>query len=198
MLARVWFLFAHGAGAGSASAWMQKWARLLRELGPVETFDYPYQSAGRKRPDPQATLIAAHAAALASGQKRHGDQAILIGKSMGGRMGCHLALEAPVLGNVCLGYPLVSPSGKGPLRDQVLLDVEGPICFVQGTRDPLCPLDLLEGVRARRSGQSVLHVVPTGDHSLIATKKHLGEVGRTQEDLDREALGAVAAFCRAL
>jgi predicted alpha/beta-hydrolase family hydrolase len=177
---------------------MKKWAQLLAHIGAVEAFDYPYQSAGRKRPDPHAALVEAHAAALGRGRAQHGDDVVLIGKSMGGRIGCHLALEAPALGNVCLGYPLVSPSGKGPLRDQVLLDVSTPICFVQGTRDPLCPLDLLGEVLARRSGRSVLHVVPTGDHSLLATKAHLTKAGVSQEDLDRAARDAIEAFCRSL
>lgn len=177
---------------------MKKWALLLTRMGAVEVFDYPYQSAGRKRPDPHAALVKAHAAALARGTAQHGADVVLIGKSMGGRIGCHLALEAPVLGNVCLGYPLVSPSGKGPLREQVLLEVPSPICFVQGTRDPLCPLDLLAEVLARRSGRSVLHVVPTGDHSLLATKAHLTKAGVSQDDLDHAALDAIDVFCRSL
>lgn len=174
---------------------MQKWTRLLKEIGPVETFDYPYQSAGRKRPDPHAVLVASHVAALRTGKEIHGEQAILIGKSMGGRIGCHVALEEAALANVCLGYPLVSPSGKGALRDQVLLELGGPVCFVQGTRDALCPLDLLEATVAKRAGRSVLHVVRTGDHSLLATKAYLKEHHLTQEDLDREALAAIATFC---
>jgi len=194
----VWFLFAHGAGAGSSSPWMKRWASLLAEIGPVEAFDYPYQSAGRKRPDAPATLVAAHGAALASGRVQHGDDVVLAGKSMGGRIGCHLALTTDVLGNVCLGYPLVSPSGKGPLRDQVLWDLDRPACFVQGTRDPLCPLDALEGVLARRRAPSTLHRVESGDHSLLATKGYLAKSGRTQDELEREALDHIATFCGTL
>lgn len=196
----VWFLFAHGAGAGSASTWMQKWSRLLAELGPVETFDYPYQQEGRKRPDTQPLLIAAHLAALERARRTRGDDVVLIGKSMGSRIGCHVAASTPgiCLGNVCLGYPLVSPSGKGPLRDQVLLDLKGPVCLVQGTRDALCPLQPLESVISRRQAPTILHVVESGDHSLAATKTHLNRAGRTQEDLDREALAVIGRFCAAL
>ena len=35
-------------------------------------------------------------------------KALLIGKSMGGRIGCHVSLEEKVNGLVCFGYPLVA------------------------------------------------------------------------------------------
>jgi len=194
----VWFLFAHGAGAGSSSPWMQKWARLLGEIGAVETFDYRYQAAGKKRPDALPLLLEVHAAALSSGRAVHGDEVVLVGKSMGGRIGCHLALTETVLGNVCLGYPLVSPSGRGPLRDQVLLELALAVCFVQGTKDPLCPLPELEKVIAKHRAPSVLHVVPGGDHSLAVTKTQLKADGQTQETLDRQCLTAIATFCAGL
>jgi uncharacterized protein len=194
----VWFLLAHGAGAGSTSQWMQKWARLLGEIGSVETFDYRYQAAGKKRPDPLPQLVETHASALRAGQTLHGDEVVLVGKSMGGRVGCHLALIEPVLGNVCLGYPLVSPSGRGPLRDQVLLELERPVCFIQGTRDPLCPLPELDKVIAKRHAPSVLHVVSGGDHSLAVTKTQLARDGQTQEMLERQCLAVIANFCAGL
>ena len=34
------FLFAPGAGAPSSHPWMRHWAKLLREIGRVETLDY--------------------------------------------------------------------------------------------------------------------------------------------------------------
>lgn len=177
---------------------MKKWAQLLAEIGSVETFDYAYLSLGRKRPDAQPALLSAHAAALAAGRQTHGNRVVLAGKSMGGRIGCHLALREEVLGNVCFGYPLLSPSGKGPQRDQVLLDLRGPVCFLQGTRDPLCPLADLEGVIGKRQAPSVLHVVPGGDHSLLAQKTQLKATNRSQESLDRDGLRAIADFCAGL
>jgi len=58
------FIFAHGAGAGSQHPWMQTWAGYLRKLGTVEMLDYPYMKEGRKVPDRQPKLIAAHIAAI--------------------------------------------------------------------------------------------------------------------------------------
>ena len=68
---------------------------------------------------------------------------------MGGRVGCHVALVDPVQAVICFGYPLCGAGDRTKLRDQVLLELKVPILFVQGTRDPLCPLELLEDVRKR-------------------------------------------------
>lgn len=187
-------LFAHGAGASSGSDWMVGWSERLREVGDVVTFDYPYMKAGRRRPDGRTKLLAAHLAALQDAQIGHDGPVVLIGKSMGSRMGCHLALEHPVDALVCLGYPLVSAGKSRALRDQVLVDTTAPILFVQGTRDRLCPLDTLETVRAKMRCPNQLHIVDAGDHSLRATKTWLKQNGKTQDDVDELALEAVAAF----
>jgi len=192
-------LFAHGAGAPSASAWMRAWARRLGALGAVETFDYPYMQAGRKSPDRHPALVAAHGAALDQARTRHGADrpVVLAGKSMGSRIGCHLAVErSGIAALVCFGYPLRSGS-TGALRDQVLLELRTPILFLQGSRDPLCPLEDLAAVRARMTAPSELHVVQGGNHSLEVGKRDLAASGRTQEGEDQAILAAVAAFLKA-
>ena len=188
-------LFAPGAGAPSLHPWMQNWKRRLSEIGDVETLDYAYMREGRKRPDPLPKLIATHREALSDARKRHlAEATILIGKSMGGRVGCHLSLEEKVDGLVCLGYPLCAMGNRTKLRDEVLRTLNTPILFVQGTRDALCPLDLLEGVRTEMKAQNVLHVVEGGDHSLRVPKRQLQATGRTQEDIDQQILQAIAVF----
>ncbi len=189
------FLFAPGAGAPSSHPWMQHWKARLQEIGEVETFDYPYMRAGRKRPDRLPQLIAAHREALSLLRAQAGSVPIfLVGKSMGGRIGCHVALEEKVDGVVCLGYPLCAMGDRSKLRDQVLLALTTPILFVQGTRDMLCPLDLLEGVRAAMQAPNILHVVPGGDHSLGVTKQELKAAGQMQEDVERRILEKIATF----
>jgi uncharacterized protein len=190
-------LFAPGAGAPSTSAWMKAWRQRLATLGPVVTLDYPYLRARpkRKAPDPLPRLIEAHRAALARARARHpGRDVVLAGKSMGSRVGCHLAAEEPGLARavVCLGYPLVGQ--RGTVRDEVLLALRTPVLFVQGTRDALCPLEHLERVRARMTAPSALHVVETGDHSLLITRAHTKATGVTQEAADEAALAAIGAF----
>ena len=175
---------------------MQRWKEHLKEVGGVETFDYPYMRQNRKRPDPLPQLIAAHRQALAEALAKTGATApiILIGKSMGGRVGCHVALEEKVDGLICLGYPLCAMGNRAKLRDEVLRALTTPILFVQGTRDSLCPLDLLEHVREEMKAPNFLHVVEGGDHSLLVRKRDLNAARETQDDVDRRVLEALVTF----
>jgi predicted alpha/beta-hydrolase family hydrolase len=171
---------------------MQRWKKRLSEVGDVVTFDYDYMCKGQRRPDRLPQLIATHRRALAAVREKFSDPIILIGKSMGGRIGCHLSLEEEVAGAICLGYPLCAMGDRSKLRDQVLRDLRTPILFVQGTRDPLCPLDLLEPVRSQMTAPNFLHKVEGGDHSLLVRKKDLD--GATQEGIDETILQSIRDF----
>lgn len=192
---RPFFLFAPGAGAPSSHPWMQNWKKRLQTLGDVEMFDYFYMREGRKRPDPLPQLMAAHRQALANARRSASAKTtILIGKSMGGRIGCHVALEESVDGVVCLGYPLCAMGDQTKLRDEVLHRLRTPILFVQGTRDSLCPLQLLERVRGEMTAPNFLHIVEGGDHSLVVSKRQLTAARQTQDEIDQQILEAIARF----
>ena len=190
------FLLAPGAGAPSSHPRMRTFARMLGTIGLVQPFDYPYALEGRSRPDPLPKLIAAHRAALAQLRVKHDGPIVLAGKSMGGRVGCHVALVDPVAAVICFGYPLCAAGDRSKLRDQVLLELEKPTMFVQGARDPLCPLDLLEAVRKRMRAPSTLYVVEGGDHSLMVAKTALKALGSSQEQIDDGMLTAIARFLK--
>ncbi len=196
MTARPTFLFAPGAGAPSTSAWMTAWRDRLRTLGEVVSFDYPYMRAGRRMPDRLPALIAAHREALAAARARAAGPVFLAGKSMGGRVGCHLALEEPVAGVICFGFPLRSGS-SGAMRDEVLVALRTRVLLLQGARDELCPLDLLAGVRARMTAPTTLLVVEGGDHSLQLSAAERKASGTTQAEADARALEAIRAFTEA-
>jgi predicted alpha/beta-hydrolase family hydrolase len=190
-------LFAHGAGLPSSHPWMQGFARRLATTGDVVTFDYDYMARGKKPPDRMPKLLLRHARALDDAQAAHPEApTILVGKSMGSRVGCHLTLEEGMAERiralVCFGYPLVGANGKR--RDEVLLALRTPILFIQGTRDRLCPLDVLAEVRREMSARNDLYIVESGDHSLMARKRDLKADGRTQEDVDSDIARAVATF----
>ena len=174
---------------------MQNWKRRLSEIGEVETFDYDYMRAGGNGP------IRCRNSSQRIGRRwKRRERNInrtptfLIGKSMGGRIGCHVSLEEKVDGLVCLGYPLCAMGDRTKLRDEVLRALTTPILFVQGTRDALCPLDLLERVRADMKAPNFLHVVEGGDHSLRVPKRQLKAAGETQEDVDQRILKSIADF----
>jgi uncharacterized protein len=190
------FLLAPGAGAPSSHPRMRTFARLLKSIGPVKPFDYPYALEGRRRPDPLPKLIEAHRTALAALRLRHDGPIVLAGKSMGGRVGCHVALIEKVQAVICFGYPLCGAGDRSRLRDQVLLELETPILFVQGTRDPLCPLELLEDARKRMHAPSTLYIVEGGDHSLVVVKATLKALGSTQEEADEGVRTAIASFLK--
>lgn len=185
-------VLAHGAGAGQSHPFMQDWAARLAALGAVHPFEYGYMARGKRAPDRMPKLLEAHRAAYAQARDDSGDPVVLIGKSMGSRVGCVLASQVPVAGVVCLGYPLRSP--KGVVRDEPLLALVVPVLFVQGTRDRLCPLDVLDEVRGRMSAPTELHIVEDGDHSLKVAKRTQKATGRSQRDFDDAAFAAVAEF----
>lgn len=160
--------------------------------------DYNYMRDGRKRPDPLPQLIAAHRRALTQVRERASGPIFLIGKSMGGRVGCHVALEEKVTGLICLGYPLCAMGDRTKLRDEVLRQLGTPVLFVQGTRDALCPLDLLDQIRQQMTAPNSVHLVEGGDHSLQATKRVLEAASEAQHDVDQRILAAINNFVLAL
>lgn len=166
---------------------MKAWAKRLGALGNVASFDYPYQLAGKKRPDPHEVLLTAHLQKIVRIREKVPGPLVLMGKSMGSRMGCHASLETTVEGLVCFGYPLRSTSGK--LRDEVLLALRTPILFVQGSKDPLCPLQELERVREKMTAPHELFVVENGNHSLEVPKRQ-----EPQAEVDARVLAAVKAW----
>jgi uncharacterized protein len=149
---------------------------------------------GLKRPDPLPKLIAAHTVALKEMRASHNGPVALVSKSMGSRVGCHVSLEKPVSALVCFGYPHCGGGKPMKLRDQVLRDLTTPIRFIQGTRDKLCPLNLLQPIRAEMKAPNELHVVEEGDHSLFVMKRWLKSHDQTQEDVDQLILGKIASF----
>jgi predicted alpha/beta-hydrolase family hydrolase len=143
-------------------------------------------------PDRMPALVAAHRAELAKVRAdADGAPIFLIGKSMGSRVGCHVSLEEPVAGLVCIGYPLVSGS-SGALRDEVLVALRTPILFVQGTHDSLCPLPKLDDVRARMTAPNWLWTAQDANHSM-----ELPGIKRTpalQDDIEISAIEAIRRF----
>ena len=146
----------------------------------------------------QRSIIAAHRAALAKVRKGHRGVIVLIGKSMGSRIGCHVALEDKVSAVICLGYTLCGAGDRAKMRDEVLLQLQTPILFVQGTRDPLCPLDLLKSVRARMVCHNRMEIVTGGDHSLAVAKRALKSKEETQADTDARLMQRIEESVRKL
>jgi predicted alpha/beta-hydrolase family hydrolase len=173
-------LLAHGAGMGQEHPWMAAVREGLADAGLfVMSFNYRYTEAGRKAPDRMPMLLTVHRAA-ADAMVEECDRVVLAGKSMGGRVGSHLAGDDgwPAAGLVYFGYPLV-PMGKGDPRpvDQ-LQAIEAPQLFFAGTRDRLSPPPLIAEI-ARSVSDGTLEVVDDGDHSFKVPKR----AGRTNDEV---------------
>jgi uncharacterized protein len=174
-------VLAHGAGAGKDHPFMAGLRSRLAEAGmAVLAFDYPYAAAGRRAPDRLPVLVECHRAAATHLAGRVG-RLVLAGKSMGGRVGSHLD-GFDECARLFYGYPLV-PLGKTGPRDTGHLDaLTGPMLFIQGERDRMAPLDLLEPL-VRRLGAR-LEVIADADHGFKVPKR----TGMTEDDvLDRLA-----------
>jgi predicted alpha/beta-hydrolase family hydrolase len=159
----------HGAGNDMNSDFMTHFATRLSESGrAVCRFNFPYAERGRKTPDRQAVLEASYREVVESARNRHRARRVVLGgKSMGGRIASHIvAAGVPADALVFLGYPLHPPGRPERMRDAHLKVITVPMLFVEGTRDPFCPLDTLERVRPTLRAPTDVVVVEDGDHSL--------------------------------
>ncbi len=161
-------LLAHGAGAGQSSWFMTTVRNALATAGyPAMTFDYPYIEESRRRPDHATKLMECHTAAA----RRLGTyvpRVVLGGKSMGGRIGSHVAADVGAAGLLFYGYPLVAIGGKVRPLDH-LASLEIPKLFVAGTRDQMSPLPRLRrAISVTPNAEAAL--IDGGDHSLKVPK----------------------------
>src|SRR3981081_4130861 len=197
--ARACFVFAHGAGAGMTHPFMEAVATGLFERGVATLrYQFPYMEKGTRRPDPPAIAQAAvRAAAAEAGRCCAGLFLVAGGKSFGGRMTSQAQAMAPldgVHGLAFLGFPL-HPAGK-PSSDRArhLADVHVPMLFLQGTRDNLAELSLLEPVVDRLRPSASLHRVEGADHSFHVPARS----GRKDSEVMREILDAFANWIEAI
>jgi predicted alpha/beta-hydrolase family hydrolase len=143
----------------------------------------------------------AHAAVRAAvgeaGRCCAGLRLIAGGKSFGGRMTSQAQARSPlpgVDGLAFLGFPL-HPAGK-PSDDRArhLADIRVPMLFMQGTRDSLAELSLLEPVVKSLGPSASLHRVEGADHSFHV----LARSGRNDREVMGEILDGFAGWIGAI
>lgn len=188
------YVFAHGAGAPMTHAFMESMAHALADNGIATLrFQFPYTEAGRRRPDRQPTLLQTVAAAVREGRKLAGKLPLYAGgKSMGGRMtslACAQGMLGDVAGLAFLGFPLHAAGKPSTERAKHLSDIAVPMLFLQGTRDKLAELSLLEPV-LEPLRDTTLHVVGEADHSFHVPKRS----GRTDDEVRFELARIMARF----
>ena len=185
-------VLAHGAGAGMTHPFMAAVADALAAEGIATLrYQFPSMEAGRRRPDTPSVAMATVRAAVQSTAADGPLPVVAGGKSFGGRMSSEAAAKGMlphVRGLVFFGFPLHSPGKPGWSRAAHLAKVRVPMLFMQGTRDALAQLPLVETVARELGTRATLHVVDGGDHSFKLPKR----LGRDPADVINE-IGRVTA-----
>jgi len=180
------FVLAHGAGAGSTSPWMTRYAKGLAARGlRVVTFDFP---GTRSSMEP---LEKAYVDVVERVHARFPNEPLAIGgKSMGGRVASQIVAKykLPVARLVLFGYPLHPPGKPEKRRDVHLPDVRQPMLFVSGARDAFGSEREMQNL-AKSLGSELLEIAG-GDHSLEVPKRF----PETQAEVDARVWDAAVNF----
>ena len=189
------FVFAPGAGAGIKHSFMEDVAAGLaeREIATLR-YQFPYMERGSGRPDtPPVCHATVHAAVQEAARLLPGVPLFAGGKSFGGRMTSQAQASSPlpdVRGIVFLGFPLHLAKKPSDSRAAHLADVRIPMLFLQGTRDELADLKLLEPVTRKLGSLATLERIEAADHGFHV----LVRSGRTDAQVMTELLDKISAW----
>lgn len=157
-------------------------------------FDFPFMAKGSRRPDPPAIAHASVREAVA--EAAHTFPALPLfagGKSFGGRMTSQAQSLAPlagVRGLVFFGFPLHPANRPGLERAAHLSKVALPMLFLQGTRDALAEMPLMQSVVAGLGARARLEILEDADHAFHVLMRS----GRTDRQVMDSMLDAIAAW----
>jgi len=188
--ARACLVFAHGAGAGMNHPSMTQLCDGLASRGLATLrYQFPYMDKGSRRPDPPTLCHKTVRSAVAAARELLPAIPLFAGgKSFGGRMTSQAQALAP-LPDVCglcfWGFPLHAPKRPATTRADHLTSINIPMLFLQGTRDALAELPLVQSVVARLIAPVTLRVVDHADHSfhvLVRSGSTDGEVMQSMLD----------------
>jgi uncharacterized protein len=197
--AKTCLVLAHGAGAGMDHPFMAALAHDLEAIGIATLrFQFPYIEIRGKRPDPPALCHATIRAAVAAAHELEPSLPLLAGgKSFGGRMTSQAQAEIPlphVGGLVFFGFPLHPAKQPSIDRGAHLSRVKIPMLFLQGTRDTLAELPLIEPLAERLGKLATLTLLEAADHSFHVPARS----GRTDVQVRSEMLGSLATWADAV
>jgi uncharacterized protein len=169
----------------------------LRTLGVATLrYQFPYMDRGSKRTDPPAVCHETVRAAVAEAARRVPNVPLFAGgKSFGGRMTSQAQALAPlagVKGLVFFGFPLHPAKKPSDTRAEHLFEVTLPMLFLQGSRDELAELSLLEPLIRRLGARATLKLFDQADHSFHVPARS----GRTDAQVRSEALQTFVDWAR--
>ena len=156
-------------------------------------YQFPYMERGSRRPDPSAVAHAAVRAACAKAATLAGALPLFAGgRSFGGRMTSQ-AQAAPlpaVRGLVFFAFPLHLAGKPSTSRADHLAEVALPMLFLQGTRDALADLPLLQQTVDALGRRARLILAADADHSFHVPARS----GRSDQEVLASLLDGAAAW----
>jgi len=192
------FVFAHGAGAGMTHPFMTRMAEALAAAGIASLrYQFPYCEQGRRRPDPPALCHATVRAAVRAAQRLTDRPLFAGGKSFGGRMTSQAQAAQPlpgVRGLIFVGFPLHPAGRPSRARADHLAAVRIPMLFLQGTRDELAELSLIEALCRELGARATLHRSADADHAFHVPARSGRSDAEVLAGLVRECCGWMRAL----
>jgi uncharacterized protein len=181
--AKACYVVAHSAGAGMEQPFLASLAAELatRQVSTLR-YQFPYMEKGSKRPDPPKLCHATVRAAVAEAAQRTSTPLVAGGRSFGGRMTSQAQAETPlpgVVGLAFLAFPLHPAKQPSITRAAHLSSVKVPMLFLQGTRDALAEMTLLQPVVAQLGQRATLKLFELADHSFHVPARS----GRSDADI---------------
>ncbi|GAB6143613.1 alpha/beta hydrolase family protein [Desulfocicer niacini] len=180
--------FAHGMSNDMNHPSIKGVAEGLAEIGFITLrFNFPYKEKGKQSADPDHKLIRTWQSVMGflGSQTHHPvNTMVAVGKSLGARIASLAVAEGAIKPDhlIFLGYPLHAPGRTEQLRDAHLYSISCPMLFFEGTRDPFCKLDLLDGVLKKIQTCHELEIIQGGDHGFSLPKSDL----RKEKDVHRQ------------
>ena len=149
-------------------------------------------------PDRMPVLLEAHKLACEHARERFPDRPlVLAGKSMGGRASTMLAAEGEECAAIVLfGYPLQRPKAPHKPRVAHFPDVRVPTLFLQGTRDPLAPLEPLREHLPSLGAEHTLEIIDGADHGFSIRKTDPDVPYRPPEEVQADLVARTLAFLK--
>jgi hypothetical protein len=167
-------VLAPGAGGSAEQRILVTVARRLTDAGFVERrVSYSTKGRGPSRGYAKelADIRAARDEVVAGGV----DTIALVGRSFGGRLCVRLAAQEPPDALVVLGYPISPPGRPRPDDEAALAAVRCPTLIVQGDRDQLGPLPVLQRIAAANPLIDIVVIVDAGHNLSAAQEKEAAE-----------------------
>lgn len=165
-------IFTHGAGGNAKGAMLISLAEAFAGAGfTVLRCDLPFRQSrgfGPPRPGDAQRDQQGLQNAVVEMRKLVPGRVFLGGQSYGGRQATMLCAREPKLvdGLLLTSYPLHPPGKQQQLRAQHFPDIQNPILFIEGTRDPFATIEEIEQARKLISARTMIVPIEGGGHDL--------------------------------